>query len=105
MVGVEFVTKRAAKVLPKWKPPRSATREVIPLPFTWFAELIRKEVRLPPGVLNVLHGSKETVESLITSIFTTNGKHAREFRRRIEAGNVGINMGVAVPIASSPSLK
>jgi malonate-semialdehyde dehydrogenase (acetylating)/methylmalonate-semialdehyde dehydrogenase len=40
--------------------------EVTPLPFTWLAELIQNEVQLPPGVLNVVHGSKETVESLIT---------------------------------------
>jgi malonate-semialdehyde dehydrogenase (acetylating)/methylmalonate-semialdehyde dehydrogenase len=40
--------------------------EVTPLPFTWLAELIQKETKLPPGVLNVVHGSKETVEGLIS---------------------------------------
>lgn len=38
--------------------------EVTPLPMTYVAQLIQKEVRLPPGVMNVLHGSKECVESL-----------------------------------------
>ena len=35
-------------------------------------------------------------------IFTTNGRTAREFRRRVEAGNIGINLGVAAPIAFFP---
>jgi malonate-semialdehyde dehydrogenase (acetylating)/methylmalonate-semialdehyde dehydrogenase len=36
------------------------------------------------------------------SIFTRNGANAREFRRRVQAGNVGINIGVAAPIAFFP---
>jgi len=28
-------------------------------------DLITKEVKLPPGVINLLHGSKETVDALI----------------------------------------
>ena len=39
--------------------------EITPLPMTRAAELIMKETKLPPGVMNVVHGSKETVESLI----------------------------------------
>ncbi len=39
--------------------------EIAPVPMTMVAELIQKEVKLPPGVLNVIQGSKETVESLI----------------------------------------
>ncbi len=37
-----------------------------------------------------------------TSIFTSNGKSAREYSSRIEAGMVGINIGVAAPMAFFP---
>ncbi|MBI3682700.1 MAG: CoA-acylating methylmalonate-semialdehyde dehydrogenase [Acidobacteria bacterium] len=37
-----------------------------------------------------------------TSIFTTNGKSAREYASRVEAGMVGINVGVAAPMAFFP---
>jgi malonate-semialdehyde dehydrogenase (acetylating)/methylmalonate-semialdehyde dehydrogenase len=40
--------------------------EVTPVPMTWMAELIQRETKLPPGVVNLLHGSKETVESLMS---------------------------------------
>lgn len=39
--------------------------EITPLPMARVAELLQKEVKLPPGVLNLVHGSKETVESII----------------------------------------
>ncbi len=35
-------------------------------------------------------------------IFTTSGRAAREFRRRVDAGNIGINIGVAAPVANFP---
>ncbi|MDA4128522.1 MAG: CoA-acylating methylmalonate-semialdehyde dehydrogenase [Thaumarchaeota archaeon] len=35
-------------------------------------------------------------------IYTTNGKNAREFRMRVNAGNIGINIGVAAPAANFP---
>jgi malonate-semialdehyde dehydrogenase (acetylating) / methylmalonate-semialdehyde dehydrogenase len=38
----------------------------------------------------------------MASIFTTSGKHARQFRRRIEAGMLGVNIGVAAPMAFLP---
>ena len=37
-----------------------------------------------------------------TSIFTANGKSAREYSSRIEVGMVGINVGVAAPMAFFP---
>lgn len=37
-----------------------------------------------------------------SSIFTSNGKYAREFKYRVNAGNIGINIGVAAPSASFP---
>ncbi len=36
------------------------------------------------------------------SIFTTSGGNAREFRRRAEAGMLGVNIGVAAPMAFFP---
>jgi malonate-semialdehyde dehydrogenase (acetylating)/methylmalonate-semialdehyde dehydrogenase len=36
------------------------------------------------------------------SIYTQNGKHAREFQLRIQAGMVGVNIGVAAPMAMFP---
>lgn len=38
----------------------------------------------------------------MASIFTTSGRSAREFRRRVDAGNIGINIGVASPAANFP---
>src|SRR5262249_34825521 len=37
-----------------------------------------------------------------SSIYTTSGKHAREFQLRIQAGMVGVNIGVAAPMAMFP---
>jgi len=36
------------------------------------------------------------------SLFTSSGKHAREFKYRVNAGNIGINVGVAAATASFP---
>ncbi len=36
------------------------------------------------------------------SIFTSNGRHAREFKYTVNAGNIGVNIGVAAPSASFP---
>ncbi len=36
------------------------------------------------------------------SIFTSNGGHARAFKYRVRAGNIGVNIGVAAPSASFP---
>jgi malonate-semialdehyde dehydrogenase (acetylating)/methylmalonate-semialdehyde dehydrogenase len=36
------------------------------------------------------------------SIFTSSGKWAREFEYRVQAGNVGINIGIAAPMAFFP---
>lgn len=36
------------------------------------------------------------------SLFTTGGKWAREFQYRVRAGNIGINIGIAAPIATFP---
>jgi malonate-semialdehyde dehydrogenase (acetylating)/methylmalonate-semialdehyde dehydrogenase len=36
------------------------------------------------------------------SLFTISGKWAREFKYRVQVGNIGINIGIAAPIASFP---
>ena len=36
------------------------------------------------------------------SLFTSSGKWAREFKYRVRCGNIGINIGVAAPIATFP---
>jgi malonate-semialdehyde dehydrogenase (acetylating)/methylmalonate-semialdehyde dehydrogenase len=36
------------------------------------------------------------------SIFTTNGYYARQFKHLVDAGNIGINIGVAAPMAFFP---
>jgi malonate-semialdehyde dehydrogenase (acetylating)/methylmalonate-semialdehyde dehydrogenase len=36
------------------------------------------------------------------SIFTQNGRYARDFKYRVRAGNIGVNIGVAAPIATFP---
>jgi malonate-semialdehyde dehydrogenase (acetylating)/methylmalonate-semialdehyde dehydrogenase len=36
------------------------------------------------------------------SIFTSSGHNAREFKRRAEAGMLGVNIGVAAPMAFFP---
>jgi malonate-semialdehyde dehydrogenase (acetylating)/methylmalonate-semialdehyde dehydrogenase len=38
----------------------------------------------------------------MASIFTSSGKNAREFKRRAEAGMLGVNIGVAAPMAFFP---
>jgi malonate-semialdehyde dehydrogenase (acetylating)/methylmalonate-semialdehyde dehydrogenase len=37
-----------------------------------------------------------------SSIFTLNGYYAREFTQRTEAGMVGVNVGIPVPISVFP---
>ncbi len=37
-----------------------------------------------------------------SSIYTSSGSHAREFRYRVECGNIGINVGVAAPVPYFP---
>jgi malonate-semialdehyde dehydrogenase (acetylating)/methylmalonate-semialdehyde dehydrogenase len=36
------------------------------------------------------------------SIFTSNGRWARDFQYRVECGNIGINIGIAAPMAFFP---
>jgi malonate-semialdehyde dehydrogenase (acetylating)/methylmalonate-semialdehyde dehydrogenase len=36
------------------------------------------------------------------SIFTSSGKWAREFKHRVQAGDIGVNIGIAAPVAFFP---
>ena len=46
--------------------------------------------------------ANSTIYGNASSIFTSSGRVAREFRRRIKAGNIGINVGIAAPMAFYP---
>ena len=46
--------------------------------------------------------NRSTKYGNMACIFTTSGRSAREFRRRVDAGNIGINIGVAGPAANFP---
>ncbi|WP_017316515.1 CoA-acylating methylmalonate-semialdehyde dehydrogenase [Mastigocladopsis repens] len=72
-------------------------------------EIARTEIFGP--VLSLIH--LETIEQAIALVnsgqygnmaclFTTNGAAARQFRYEAEAGNIGINIGVAAPMAFFP---
>lgn len=72
-------------------------------------ELIRTEIFGP--VMSLLH--METIEQAIdfvnrnnygnmACLFTTSGMNARTFRNQANAGNIGINIGVAAPMAQFP---
>ena len=73
------------------------------------AEISRTEIFGP--VLSLLH--VETVDEAIglvnsgtygnmACLFTSSGAAARKFRNEVEAGNIGINIGVAAPVAAFP---
>jgi malonate-semialdehyde dehydrogenase (acetylating)/methylmalonate-semialdehyde dehydrogenase len=49
--------------------------------------------------LDIIHGLPY---GNAASIFTTSGKWAREFKYRAQIGNIGVNIGIAAPIASFP---
>ena len=73
------------------------------------AETARTEIFGP--VLSLMHA--ETIEEAIAlvndrsygnmaCIFTSDGANARRFRYEVNAGNVGINVGVAAPMSTFP---
>jgi malonate-semialdehyde dehydrogenase (acetylating)/methylmalonate-semialdehyde dehydrogenase len=72
-------------------------------------EIARTEIFGP--VLSLMHASTvdEAIELVngrsygnMACIFTSDGANARRFRYEVDAGNVGINVGVAAPMASFP---
>ena len=73
------------------------------------SELTETEIFGP--VLSVIHASNvdEAIEIITrssygnaSSIFTASGAAARKFRNQISTGNVGVNIGVAAPMAYFP---
>ena len=75
----------------------------------WSSEVAATEIFGP--VLSVLH--VDTVEQAIelvnrgqygnmACLFTSSGSAARKFRYEADAGNIGINIGVAAPMAYFP---
>ena len=73
------------------------------------AEIARTEIFGP--VLSLMHaGTIDEAIALVNDrsygnmacIFTSSGAHARRFRYEVNSGNVGINVGVAAPIANFP---
>jgi malonate-semialdehyde dehydrogenase (acetylating)/methylmalonate-semialdehyde dehydrogenase len=73
------------------------------------SELWRTEIFGP--VLSLVHARDldEAIELIArnpygnaSSIFTSNGEAARRFRYEVPTGNVGINIGVAAPMAYFP---
>lgn len=49
--------------------------------------------------LSIIHGNPYGNAG---SIFTSSGKWAREFKRKVRCGNVGVNLGIAAPMAAFP---
>jgi len=73
------------------------------------SEMARTEIFGP--VLSLVHAqSIEEAIALVNGrsygnmacIFTTDGANARRFRYEVNAGNVGINVGVAAPVSTFP---
>lgn len=73
------------------------------------SQIVRTEVFGP--VLSLLHArtleeaialANSTSYGNMACLFTTSGAAAREFRYRVAAGNIGINVGVAAPMAFFP---
>jgi malonate-semialdehyde dehydrogenase (acetylating) / methylmalonate-semialdehyde dehydrogenase len=73
------------------------------------AEAARTEIFGP--VLSLMHAQNiEEAIALVNGrsygnmacIFTTDGAHARRFRYEVNAGNVGVNVGVAAPMSTFP---
>lgn len=71
--------------------------------------IAQEEVFGPVLALMKADGFEQAVEYVnaskfgnAASIFTSNGKHARDFKYRVNAGNIGVNIGVAAPSASFP---
>ncbi len=71
--------------------------------------IAREEIFGP--VLGIIHvpdfdAALEVLENIpygnAASLFTASGKWAREFKYRLRCGNIGINVGIAAPIATFP---
>ena len=75
----------------------------------WTSELATTEIFGPVLTLNNVSELDQAIEVInnnpfgnASSIFTTSGVAARQFRNQVNTGNVGINIGVAAPMAYFP---
>ncbi len=75
----------------------------------WTSDLATTEIFGPVLTLNNVSELDEAIEVInsnpygnASSIFTTSGVAARQFRNQVTTGNVGINIGVAAPMAYFP---
>jgi malonate-semialdehyde dehydrogenase (acetylating) / methylmalonate-semialdehyde dehydrogenase len=73
------------------------------------SDLARTEIFGPVLTLGAAKDLTEAIEILSrspygnqASIFTSSGKHARQFRYDAPAGNIGVNIGIAAPMAYFP---
>ncbi len=71
--------------------------------------IVQEEIFGPVLTVMQVQDFDEAVEVLHTSpfgnaasIFTASGKWARAFQYRVQAGNIGVNIGIAAPIAAFP---
>lgn len=72
-------------------------------------KIVREEIFGPVAGFLTVPTFEDALETInrsrygnASSIYTTSGYHARTFTERIEAGNIGVNIGVAAPIAFYP---
>lgn len=71
--------------------------------------IAQEEIFGPVAAMIKARDMDEAIEMIHTnpfgnaaSIFTGNGKWAREFQYKVECGNIGINIGIAAPMAFFP---
>ncbi|RLC76611.1 MAG: methylmalonate-semialdehyde dehydrogenase (CoA acylating) [Chloroflexi bacterium] len=71
--------------------------------------IAREEIFGPVACIMRVDSLDEAIEIIhsvpygnAASIFTSSGKWAREFRYRVQCGNIGINIGIAAPMAFFP---
>ncbi|MEM0270968.1 MAG: CoA-acylating methylmalonate-semialdehyde dehydrogenase [Thermoprotei archaeon] len=72
-------------------------------------KIVREEIFGPVASVMCVKNLDEAVEVInagrygnAATIFTSSGRYAREFVKRVNAGNIGVNIGVAAPIAFYP---
>jgi malonate-semialdehyde dehydrogenase (acetylating)/methylmalonate-semialdehyde dehydrogenase len=71
--------------------------------------IAQEEIFGPVASMIKAHSLDEAIEMIhanpfgnAASIFTNSGKWAREFQYRVECGNIGVNIGIAAPMAFFP---
>ena len=72
-------------------------------------EIANEEIFGPVACVMRAKGLEDTIEMInrnrygnAACIFTSNGRSAREFRRKANAGNIGINVGIPAPMGFFP---